>query len=118
MLQDTATVIVHPMCHANTVLLVLAAFMRMSSAVVHAVDGSILNALGGQCTEILMVVSLTSFLVGMHLLGCQFPCPLQHRVTHIPPSGVLIDMGHASMKHNLSQILNGCDLLLVNVFYE
>jgi hypothetical protein len=65
-----------------------------------------------------MVIPLVLFLVGMHLQGCQFPCPLQHRLTLIPPSGVLSVIGHISNNHNLSQILNGCTFLLVNVFYE
>jgi hypothetical protein len=50
MLQDTATVIFHPMCHASTALMVLASFMHISSVVGHAIGGSILNALGVKCT--------------------------------------------------------------------
>jgi hypothetical protein len=117
-LQDTATVIFHPKWYANTALMVLAAFIRMSSVVGHAAGGSILNSPGGNCTEMLMVIPIILFLVGMHLQGCQFTCQLQHRVTQIPPSGLLSVMGHTRKNHNLSQILNGCNFLLVNMFNE
>jgi hypothetical protein len=72
----------------------LAAFMHTSSVLDHARGGSILNVLGGKCTEMLIAILLILFLVGMHLHGCQFPCPLQHRVTPAPPSGILSITGN------------------------